>query len=120
MTARPDQLDGPTYRVTLGDSSRMYVTINEHDGKPYEVFVRYDDPATYEWIAALTISFTQSLKDGYSLKSIGEGLLKIFGPESSHPIPGTSEMAPSIVARIGRVFVQHEEKFKPYRKKAAA
>ncbi|MBE9538507.1 MAG: hypothetical protein IMF06_05450 [Proteobacteria bacterium] len=111
MTTRPNQLDGPTYRVTLGDGSRMYVTINEHNGKPFEVFARYDDADKYEWLGALTTMITRLLRAGQPLEQIGKELLEIHGPESSHMIPGTREMAPSIVARIGRVFVNHPKNF---------
>ena len=37
--ARPETIEGTTYVVQTG-CGKMYITINEIDGKPYEVFVR--------------------------------------------------------------------------------
>lgn len=104
---RPYKLNGHTYREVLGNGSRMYITINEHDGTPFEVFVRYDDPATYEWITALTTMITRRLRDGAKLIAIAEELLEIHGPQTGHMIPGTANWSPSLVARIGRTLGQH-------------
>jgi ribonucleoside-diphosphate reductase alpha chain len=34
---RPKQLSGHTYQITTG-CGKIYITINEHDGKPFEIF----------------------------------------------------------------------------------
>lgn len=108
---RPDDLDGPTYCETLGDGSHMYIIINEHEGKPCEVFVRYgtaqNGADTYEWVTALTTMITRLLRAGETLETIGKELLEIHGPNTGHMVPGTSELCPSIVARIGRCLVKH-------------
>jgi len=108
MNARAERLEGPTYKVTLDNDARMYITINESENQPCEVFVRLDDPALYEWIAALTILITRLLRAGQSLQAIGEELEQIHGPGSRHMIPGTNIQSPSIVARVGRIFRQHK------------
>ena len=107
MTRRPSTLSGPTYRETLGDGSRMYITINESAGAPYEIFVRYDDADKYEWITALTTMITRLLIAGQPLEAIGRELQEIHGPNSGHHIPGGGEWSPSIVARIGRAMIRH-------------
>lgn len=106
---RDEVISGPTYKVTLGDGSRMYITVNEQAGKPFEVFVRYDDPNLYEWIALATVLITRLLRAGESLEAIGRELQEIHSPTSGHVIPGGREYSPSMVARIGRVFEGHGE-----------
>lgn len=106
---RPRLLDGPTYKVVLGDDSRMYITVNECEGKPFEVFVRLDEADKYEWVVALTTMITRLLREGQSLDVIGKELKEIHGPGTGHYIPGTGEWSPSIVARIGNILIKHEE-----------
>ncbi len=109
MKERPTQLSGPTYKLVLDDSTRMYVTINEHEGQPFEIFVRNDDPKLYEWIAAITILISRLLRQGDTLAEIGKELEQINGPESRHMIPGTNIQSPSMIARVGRTLRLHEE-----------
>lgn len=87
----------------------MYITINEHNGQPFEVFVRHDEPNSYEWIAALTTMLTRMLRAGVSLDVVAAELMEIHGPNTGHMIPGTSDWAPSLVARIGRAIGRHAE-----------
>jgi len=110
MTKRPDILDGATYELVVDDDVSIFVTINSSDGKPFEVFVRDDDAALYEWIAALTILITRLLRAGQSLQDIGSELEEIHGPESRHMIPGTNIQSPSFVARVGRILRIHAQK----------
>ena len=112
MSGRPDIISGATYELVVDDDISMFVTINSVDGKPFEVFVRDDNAALYEWIAALTILITRLLRAGQSLKDIGSELEEIHGPESRHMIPGTNIQSPSFVARVGRILRIHAEKLK--------
>ena len=52
---RPVTLAGPTYRVRTMDDARIYVTVNELGGRPFEVFVRLDSPELYQWVTAVTV-----------------------------------------------------------------
>lgn len=126
---RPEVLDGSTYEIQLADESVMHITINERDGEPFEVFVAQGPPLNmepngqrstqngadeFEWVTALTTMVTRLLRAGETLETIGTELLEIHGPNTGHHIPGTAEWSPSIVARIGLVFVQHAEKVKQF------
>jgi len=104
MKNRPEELQGGTQRVLLPNGSPMFVTVNYFEGRPTEVFVRYDDPALCEWISALTILITRLLRAGEKLEDIAEELSQIAGPESGHHVPGTHDWSPSLVARVGRAF----------------
>ena len=85
----------------------MYITINECEGRPFEIFVRQDNPDLHEWIHAITLMVTRLLRDSGQLIDIAKELQQIHGPKSSHMIPGTNILCPSIPARIGMVLERH-------------
>jgi len=105
---------GVTYHIRLpqhpddpGDRARMYVTVNERDGKPFEVFIRYDLPGPFEWVFAVSILISRLLQAGVELEDIGRELQEIHSPVTNHIIPGTSETCPSTVARLGKTLEAH-------------
>ena len=108
--ARQEELPGATYKVVVETPERryrVYVTINEQDGRPFEVFVRCDHPRLYEWITALTLLVSWLLQRGLSLGAIGRELQIIHsGATSAHFLPG-GERCLSMVARIGAVLERH-------------
>lgn len=106
---RPHALSGATYKAVLKEGERMYITVNEHDGEPFEVFVRLDDPDLYEWVGAVTVLITRLLRAGEALADIAKELQEIYSPLGSHFIPGGGE-CPSVPARIGLVLAGHCEK----------
>lgn len=106
------ELPGATYKVTVETPERryrVYITINEQDGNPFEVFVRCDNPQLYEWITALTLLTSKLLQRGMSLKEIGQELQIIHsGATSAHFLPGGQHCI-SLVARIGRTLERHAD-----------
>lgn len=104
---RPEKLDGRTYQAEVGDDRTMFVTVNEENGQPFEVFVRLDDPYLYEWITLSTLLITRALRDNASLKAIADELCQIHSPVSGHHLPG-GDYAPSIVAHLGRILREHK------------
>ena len=108
--ARQEELPGATYKVVVETPERryrVYVTINEQEGRPFEVFVRCDHPQLYEWITALTLLVSKLLQRGMSLKEIGQDLQIIHsGAASAHFLPG-GQRCISMVARLGRVMERH-------------
>jgi len=113
MIKRNEVLNGPTYSIKINDNDFIYLTINDQDGKPFEIFTRHNSNQNaadaFEWVTALTVLITRSLRAGESIVDIGKELEEIHGPNTSHMIPGTSEKSPSIVARIGRILIKHGE-----------
>ena len=109
QAARQERLSGATYKIVIEAERlyRLYVTVNEQDGKPFEVFVRCDHPQLYEWITAMTLLVSWLLQRGLPLDVIGRELRIIHsGATSAHFLPG-GERCLSMVARIGAVLEQH-------------
>ena len=108
--ARQEELPGATYKVVVETPERryrVYVTINEQDGRPFEVFVRCDHPQLYEWTTALTLLVSWLLQRGLPLDAIGRELQIIHsGATSAHFLPGGGRCL-SMVARIGAVLERH-------------
>ena len=103
---RPEKLDGPTYCVRLEDGKPLYVTVNEMDGQPAEVFFRIDDPELFEWVTVLTVVISRALRCGEKLGTIAEDLMEIHSPRTNHFHRG--QQFPSLAARIGSVLARHE------------
>jgi hypothetical protein len=110
MLDRADVIGGPTYKVTIETPDRTYrtyVTINDQDGNPFEIFIRTDNPQLYEWVNAVTILATRLLRLGVPLGEIAAELQTIHsGATSMHFLPG-GERCISMVARIGTVLERH-------------
>lgn len=115
MANRPDQLDGPTYVVPM-DDGKMYVTVNELDGKAYEIFARYDKKEQHEIVVLITRLASMALREGVPLDVVARELKDIHSPVTNHMVPGTNIMARSLAARIGMTLEDHITNFK----KAAA
>lgn len=108
MNKRPEVLQGVTYSAELESGKKVYITVNEHEGNPYEVFIRLDDPELFEWMVALTLMITRALRAGETLKSIAKELEEIYSPRSRHFMPGGKGECPSLAARIGKVLAEHK------------
>ena len=104
---RNEVLEGKTYHVRLDDNCPLFVTVNYQDDKPFEVFVRCDEPEVFEWTTLTTILITRLLRAGESLQDIATELQEIHSPRTSHWLPGGKGRCPSLAARIGLVLEQH-------------
>ncbi len=107
-TPRPEVLSGPTYRakVDLPEPVKFYLTINEHDGKPFEIFMRTDVPHLHEWVNAITLLVTRMLRAGIPLGDIAAELQQVHSGGITLHMAG-NEQCPSIVARVGRKMSEH-------------
>jgi ribonucleoside-diphosphate reductase alpha chain len=107
---RPDVLDGITYKIPRENGS-VYVTINDliYNGthRPYEIFVRCDDPNTNEWTTALTRVLSATLRKGGKLSFLIDELLQVHNPAGGFWSKGKYQ--PSTVAAIGEVINKHFE-----------
>lgn len=90
----------------------MYVTVNhDSDRRPFEIFVRLDDPMFFEWTVALTVLVTRALRADQPLTDIAKELTQIYGPTTAHAVPGENRVCPGIVCRLGEVLLRHAERF---------
>lgn len=103
-------LEGVTLKVNVETETRpIYVTVNFQDGRPFEVFVRIDDAALFEWAAAFTVMLTRLLRAGEPLGKIAAELKEIHSPRTSHFHKGVQ--VPSLLARIGDTLLQAIEEY---------
>jgi len=116
MNSRPEKRGGPTYCAKMDDGN-MYVSVNHDDGKPYEVFARYDKKEYHETVVLITRLVSMALREGVPLDVVARELKDIHSPVTQHILPGTTEMVPSLAARIGIVLESHVKNYNP---KAAA
>lgn len=107
--ADTDVLHGHTYAVEIEDGQYFYVTINNVNHDPSEVFIRFDVPEYYEWVTVLTVLITRLLEEQVPLSRIADDLREVQSPRTRHFIPGGGGEACSICDRIGRVFEKHLE-----------
>lgn len=106
IARRPDTLKGTTYKVPWPHSpSALYVTINDLDDKPYEIFISSRSAAHVEWTTALTLMISAIMKSEEDISFIPEELKLIASPKESAWVDGKHYN--SLVARIGEVIETH-------------
>jgi hypothetical protein len=110
---RSEILSGPTYKVSLEGIEHlqggrdMFITVNEQDGRPVEVFIRCDMPEVFEHVTAQSVQITRLLRCGEQLNVIAKELMEIHSPRTGHMVPGGRGWCPSLMARIGMVLLNH-------------
>lgn len=101
--------EGATYKSKT-EQHTFYTTINhDEDYNVIEIFVRINDKELFEMIQLVTRSTSMLLQQGKDPLEIAKELQETYSPVTMHIIPGTSEMCPSIVARIGILLENHIE-----------
>jgi len=105
---RPEALRGFTYRITCGCGT-IYVTINENDDKPFEVFINFGKSGKCANITldALAITISHGLRAGVPLE---EYLRAFRGYSCELRIPGIRNKGTSIsscVDAVAQVFQRY-------------
>ncbi len=101
---RPVRLDGPTYRLEVGNK-RGYVTINadRDERRLHEVFFRSDNNTCREWEDALMIVLSKLMRSGVDIRGV-VGELKSIRSEGAafgRSVSGESGLLGSMVSEIG-------------------
>ena len=110
IMARPDVVDGSTYRCRWGDDS-YYVTFNnvldpEHNWfMPFEIFIQSKNTEHSAWTAALTRMVSAVFQRGGDVRFVAEELKQIHDPKGGKWIQG--HYCPSLVALIGQKLDEH-------------
>lgn len=103
--SRPDHLAGTTHKIKAalpgGAEVKLYITVNFHEDKPYEVFANTNNQALYEHMAAVTLMASRLLQAGVDATTIAKDFKQIHSPVTGHMARGG--YAASIYARIGRI-----------------
>jgi hypothetical protein len=106
LVERPEELSGTTYKLKtpLSDAA-LYITINNHNGKPLELFINSKDMKNYQWIVALTRVISAIFRHGGESSFLIEELKSIQNPSGGYFKRG--RYVPSLVAEIGDILEQH-------------
>lgn len=107
---RPEHLQGITYKIktpnAAGQIINIYLTVNEHDGEPFEVFLNCTDSSINELASVSMVLISRLLRLGVPLDVISEDLEQVHSAHTAHM--AGKQWCPSLIARIGRVLKEHE------------
>ncbi|ARB05724.1 ribonucleoside-diphosphate reductase, adenosylcobalamin-dependent [Synechococcus virus S-ESS1] len=114
LPQRPEELNGSTYKIKVGDQKAVYLTINdmvESDGtvRPFEIFLRSSDPTHDEWMVALARMISAIMRRPHDSSFVGPELMRITsaltgGFQRNHGYQ------PSLVAAIGAKIKEHMDR----------
>ncbi len=104
---RQPVLAGRTYKIAKSplSESAMYITLNDHEGKPFEVFINSKDTKHYQWTIALTRVISAVFRKGGDCTFLIEELKSINDPNGGYF--NKNHYVPSLAAEIGDVLEQH-------------
>ena len=110
MKERPDKLDGVTYQILLDHiPDPINLTINDVDGKPYEVFINCNDPKQLEWSPIASRLISAVLRNKGDNEFLYKELQELFSAEYFF-YKGTKYH--SIVQLIGSILEDHANHLK--------
>lgn len=102
---RPSALNGMTYKIKdEGRNISIYITINNRDGKPYEIFFNSSHMESYEYVAALTRLISAMFREGMCAEFISRELKHIFSPNGYF---ANGKFRSSIISHIGDIILDH-------------
>ncbi len=104
---RAQVLTGKTYKIAkshLSDSA-LYVTLNDHEGLPFEIFLNSKETRHQQWIVALTRVISAIFRKGGDCTFLIEELKSIHDPKGGYFRKG--HYVPSLVSEIGEILEQH-------------
>ncbi len=106
LTQRPQVLEGRTYKIKWPSApSAHYVTINNLDGKPFEIFITSTVATHQDWATALSLMISAIFRKGGDVKFVGEELMKIISATDSAFVGG--KYWGSLVALVGHTIHAH-------------
>jgi ribonucleoside-diphosphate reductase alpha chain len=103
---RESVLSGKTYKIKdHTNDATLYVTINDIDGRPFEIFINSKKMEHYQWVVALTRVMSAVFREVDNVDFLIEELTSVFDPRGGYWHEG--KFIPSLVAHIGRCIEQH-------------
>lgn len=107
ITERPKVLHGKTYKIKTPLSEHaLYITINDLDGHPFEIFINSKAMEHFQWIVGQTRIISMVFRDRGNLKTLAEEMRSVFDPKGGYFKKGGKFM-PSLVAEIGDIIERH-------------
>lgn len=103
---RPDVLGGHTYKLKWPHhEDNIYLTINESEGRPYEVFIASMDLRNIEWMVLSCIMLSRCLRRGEDPLELARMFQKIQGASEGAWLG--PKYYTSLPAYIGKVLEDH-------------
>jgi ribonucleoside-diphosphate reductase alpha chain len=103
---REPTLTGKTYKIKdPTNEATLYVTINDMNGKPFEIFINSKKMEHYQWVVALTRVMSAVFRKESNIEFLVEELTSVFDPRGGYWSEGS--YVPSIVAHIGKFIETH-------------
>ena len=103
---RPEHLNGTTYKLKWpNDPHAIYVTVNDKDGRPFEVFFNTKNTGHQAWMMALSRTISAVFRRGGDSRFIAQELMEVFDPKGGAWVNGT--YVPSLIAAIGQLLSRH-------------
>ena len=106
---RPRDLFGETFKVQSG-CGKLFVTINEHNGKPYEVFIQSGgDGGCEAGNQALGRTISLALRNGGDIRSIIKQLCKVKCPAALRNQRSEGKSCSDIVGKLIKEYMPDED-----------
>jgi len=106
---RPDQLASVTYKIDVtasdGENITVYLTIADHQGKPFELFINSKNAKLVEHLNVLTVFGSRLLRLDAPVDELVADLMEITSPFTGHMKRGG--WCNSLYARIGEALQAH-------------
>ena len=82
LAVRNDVLGGCTYKLkTPLEEHALYITINDFEGKPFEIFFNSKEMRHFQWIVALSRVISAIFRKGGDVSFLVEELQSVFDPK---------------------------------------
>jgi hypothetical protein len=106
VSNRPDELAGSTYKIKPPNSDHaLYMTINNAEGRPFEVFFNTKNAAHYQWMVALSCTITAVFRSASDARFLIDQLKAVHDPRGGYFERG--KYVPSLIAKIGSILEHH-------------
>ena len=107
-TARPETLDGSTYKLKYGMDS-IYITITDivENGqvRPFEVFINSKNVEHFAWTIGMARMISAIFRRPHDSRFVVQELKEVFDPKGGQFIKG--KYVPSMLAAIGGIIENH-------------
>lgn len=106
LAEREPVLTGKTYKLKTPLSEHaLYVTINDQDSKPFEIFINCKAMEHFQWIVALTRVISAVFRHGGESAFLVDELMAVVDPKGGYFYKG--QYRPSLVSEIGSILKEH-------------
>ena len=105
---RPEVLPSRTYELRMpvhGENVRLYLTISDREGRPFEFFLNCSSPELNEFLAAVSVLGSRMLRNGFPVEIVADDLSQIASPFTGHMRKGG--YCSSLSALIARTLLAH-------------